>query len=240
MKYFQTLIIFLVLIGMTETGISQVNLSISTTSDTIPLRYDFRLNDSNIFFRASANDTVWINLPANCGWSLAWRTEDKPINEFVQLRKIISVPGSRTRVCIADSFYFTINIQQKIKTISFPQFFQYSVIPGGGRFYFKRPWQGLGIAILQLAPIPFAVYYDDQRQKFYDLAVEAAAHGDQAGLDENFDKSQYFRRLTGFAIGISATATLINIFDVLINVKKTKLVPLVSDDGFRLGIIKNF
>jgi hypothetical protein len=114
----------------------------------------------------------------------------------------------------------------------------YFLIPGGGRFYKRKPWQGLGLAILQLAPIPFIVYYDNQHNKYYNKALKAAALGDQHTLNINFDKSQKFHRQTGIAIGISAVATLINIFDVYINIKEITFEPLVTSNGAKLVIRK--
>lgn len=116
----------------------------------------------------------------------------------------------------------------------------YSLLPGGGRFYAGHPWQGVALGILQVAPIPLAIYYNDQRLKYLDRARDAARRVDQVALNENFDRSQDFRLRAGIAIGVSAVAYLFNTFDVLTNVKEVRFQPLFDENGVRLSICKEF
>jgi len=160
---------------------------------------------------------------------------------------IVSIDPSG-RIIVKDLQNFVLKVRQNTNrdTIvcrsekNFGKILGYSLLPGGGRFYARHPWQGVALGILQVAPIPLVIYYNDQRLKYLDRARDAARRVDQAALDENFDKSQDFRLRAGIAIGVSAVAYLINTFDVLTGVKEVRFQPLVDANGVRLNVCKKF
>ena len=241
MRYFKKLMVFLFLSGIPTISESQVTLTISPTGHSYERTYKLSFNRERRIF--SDSDSIWVQLPTNCEGRIDIIINemlmDSLVGETEEEGKAI-IRMSNTTAKIKTGYTFCINVKKELETRRFTQIFKYSIIPGGGRFYAKKPWQGIGIAILQIAPVPFAIYCNEERKKYYSLAQEAAARGDREELDKNFKKSQDFRQWVGFATGVAITATLVNIFDVVINVKDIRCVPMVSNDGFRLGIIKNW
>jgi len=114
----------------------------------------------------------------------------------------------------------------------------YSLMPGGGRFYAGKNSQGWGVAILQLSSIGLAIHYNNQQQKYFDMAIEAANLRNQSELDKNFEKYKKFSLYTGIAVGIAAAASFFNICDVLINVKDIQCEPFASANGIGVQFSK--
>ena len=117
----------------------------------------------------------------------------------------------------------------------------YSIVPGGGRFQKGHRWQGVALGMLQVGPIPFAIYYNDQYRKYLQKARDAAFLRDEDALDQNFDKAQDFRSRAGIMIGISTGTYLLNIVDVfIIKNKEVKYQTVIDDNGIRFNISKKF
>lgn len=231
MRYLKSLTILLFICSVATTGKSQVTLTISPLG---PLyEREIIINGEN-----RSEDTIQVTLPTNWSGNINFIIKGTPHS----LEDNILFPDDPipNMMKINTGYRFYIEAKKEIETRSITQILKYSIIPGGGRFYAKKPWQGIGIAILQIAPIPFVIYCNEERKRYYSLAEKAAVRGDREELDKNFKKSQDFRQCAGFATGVVITATLVNIFDVLINVKDTRCEPLVSNDGFRLKIIRNW
>jgi hypothetical protein len=151
---------------------------------------------------------------------------------------------------IQDTQDFVLKVRKRIDSVfyertryetrDFGEILGFSLIPGGGRFHAGDVSAGIFEGIFQIGPIPFAIYFTSQRQMYFNQEKEAALKGDAAAANTYYDKGEQYSLDAGIAIGISAAAYVLNIYDVFTNVRDYQWGPYVTRNGIGLSFSKQF
>lgn len=229
-----------ILIGQTKTYLSNPKIFLIIKNKGLSLQdSQLVINPKENFKIDRRADSLIIHFnselkEASANWRLNWQIKEKTGKSIM--------PNKDGTYTVKDTFDLAFKVLQDSlffpKKWNFGKSLGYSIIPGGGRFHTGHPWQGGILGALQVVPIPLAIYFNHQRQKFLDMSEDAARQGDQQKLDEYFNKSQDSKKYARIAIGAAAIAYLINILDAMISVKEFELSPSLMNNGVRLNLSK--
>lgn len=215
--------------SVTNLATSQTTLT-CTAFDTLHILQLGCVDSSGIECVDINNDTIKLLLKPKAKLTIRWKFKECPMKMLLEKKYIIPIDPNKAIIndslrlnvtTTSESLYF-----QERKNLN--QLFKYSIIPGGARFYKHSNTIGIIIASLEVAPIPFAFWFNHDRNKYYEKAQEAAKQRNLEDLNRFYNKSQDFRCYRDVAITISAAAFLFNLLDVLLNVRKIVQVPRTS------------
>ena len=116
----------------------------------------------------------------------------------------------------------------------------YSLLPGGGEWYKGNTGAAILLASAQVIPMVFAIHYNNERLKYLDLAKEAALNNEALLSKEYFDEAQDNRSRRDFLYGASIMASLVNIYDVFLNVKDWDCQSSIQKNSAEIKFIKYF